>query len=120
LPTPPKPVFQRNQNQSAVGGSDITNPFGLCIEVKRQEALSLNTWWTQCITASREAGGRPIVLYRQNGKKWRALLEANFTYHCGQAHSPLRCEITKDDFDIFIRNWIKHHIMKNGFPNGSI
>ena len=39
--------FQRNQNQSAVGGHDLSNPFGLAIEVKRQETLSINTWWEQ-------------------------------------------------------------------------
>jgi len=104
---PIKPVFQRNQNQSAVGGSDITNPFGLCIEVKRQEQLNLNEWWKQCCIASKEFGGRPIVIFRQNGKrKWRVLLEANLVYHCGQAYTPSRCEITHEDFEHFMRYWM--------------
>jgi hypothetical protein len=41
-------LFQRNQNQSAVGGADLSNNLGLEIEVKRQEALSVNSWWKQC------------------------------------------------------------------------
>lgn len=45
-------LFQRNQNQSAVGGSDLSNPLYLDIEVKRQEDLSVNSWWKQCIEAA--------------------------------------------------------------------
>ena len=44
IPLPDKAIIRRNQNQSAVGGSDLSNTFGLAIEVKRQEALSINTW----------------------------------------------------------------------------
>ena len=106
-PAPDKPVFQRNQNQSAVGGSDITNPFGLCIEVKRQEQLNLNEWWKQCCTASKEFGGRPVVIFRQNGKrKWRILLGANLVYQCGQAYSTVRCEIAHEDFERFAHVWM--------------
>jgi hypothetical protein len=64
-------AFQRNQNQTAVGGSDITNPFRLSIEVKRQEALSLNTWWKQCVTSAESEGALPVLIYRQNHKPWR-------------------------------------------------
>lgn len=108
LPRPSKPVFLRNQNQSAVGGSDITNPLLMCIEVKRQEQLDLNGWWKQCVTASQQFGGRPIVIFRQSGKrKWRILLEGNVLYPCGQAHSPIRCEITHEDFEVFAYNWMR-------------
>ncbi|WYV98904.1 hypothetical protein [Stenotrophomonas phage CM2] len=62
LSLPPKPVIQRNQNQSAVGGSDLTNPFGYAIEVKRQETLAVNTWWKQREVASAEFGGTPVVI----------------------------------------------------------
>lgn len=72
---PTKPVIQRNQNQSAVGGSDLSNPFGLSPEVKRQETLSINTWWKQCIQASLDFGGTPVLLYRQNGKRdWNVIM----------------------------------------------
>src|SRR3546814_5598290 len=37
-------MVQRNQNQSAVGGNDLSNTFGLSIEVKRQEQIAINTW----------------------------------------------------------------------------
>ena len=35
-------TVQRNQMQTAIGGNDLTNCFGMSIEVKRQEALSVN------------------------------------------------------------------------------
>lgn len=65
--------IQRNQNQSAVGGNDLSNTFGLSIEVKRQEQLSINTWWQQCTAAAERNNEHPVLLYRQNGKKWRCV-----------------------------------------------
>lgn len=107
LQPPAKPIFQRNQNQSAVGGSDITNPVGFCIEVKRQEQLNLNAWWQQCSVAAYEFGGEPIVIFRQNGsRKWRVLIKAQLVYHCGQATSPVRAEITHEEFMNYAYNWM--------------
>lgn len=68
--------FQRNQNQSAVGGDDLTNPICLSIEVKRQEQLSVNSWWKQCLASSERFGNVPILLFRQNRKKWRCCMLA--------------------------------------------
>lgn len=79
LKFPPKEVeaagrtVQRNQNQSAVGGNDLTNTFGLSIEVKRQEQLTINTWWAQCLAAANRNNEHPVLLYRQNGKKWQCV-----------------------------------------------
>lgn len=64
-------AFQRNQNQTAVGGSDITNPFRLSIEVKRQETLAINSWWKQCVVSAEREGALPVLIYRQNHKAWR-------------------------------------------------
>lgn len=64
-------MVQRNQNQSAVGGNDLTNTFGLSIEVKRQEALSVGTWWAQCEAAAKRNNELPVLIYRQNRKPWR-------------------------------------------------
>lgn len=78
LPLPPvdKPPVQRNQNQTAVGGADLVGTYGLAIEIKRQEALSINAWWQQCTTQARNNGEVPVLVYRQNGKKWRVVLLA--------------------------------------------
>lgn len=101
-PVPVKPLVQRNQNQSAVGGSDLTNPFSMCIEVKRQEQLSINTWWKQCLTASHEFGGVPILVFKQNREKWRVIL----MMHCNLTNLDYRSEITWDDFLL----WSETHI----------
>lgn len=66
--------FQRNQNQSAVGGSDLSNPFNVEIEVKRQEALSVGSWWKQCVDSAARTNGIPILIFKQNRKKWRVML----------------------------------------------
>ena len=67
-------LFQRNQNQSAVGGDDLTNPLGLSIEVKRQELLSVPCWWKQTLESAARCDGIPILIYRQNRKKWQCMM----------------------------------------------
>lgn len=67
-------LFQRNQLQSAVGGDDLTNPLGLSIEVKRQETLSIPVWWKQTLESASRADGIPILIYRQNRKKWQVMM----------------------------------------------
>lgn len=67
--------FQRNQNQTASSGSDLTNPFRLSIEIKRHETLSINTWWAQCTRSAKAEFGVPVLLYRQSRQPWRAVVE---------------------------------------------
>lgn len=111
LPLPPKPVIQRNQNQSAVGGSDLTNPFGYAIEVKRQEALSLNTWWKQSVTAANEFGGTPVVIYRQNGKRsWNVLLITFLPIWGGTGYVRARSQVDWADFATSFAETVRYHI----------
>lgn len=114
LEPPETPIFQRNQNQTAVGGSDITNPYGLSIEVKRHEQLAVDTWWQQCYEDSVAFGGIPVLLYRQNGKrKWRAVMmvHVSLTCHLDRGESsyrymPVRAELRHEDFERFLYTWI--------------
>ena len=69
--------FQRNQNQTAVGGSDLTNPFGLEIEVKNCKTLSLGAWWQQTESSASRTGGVPILVYKVQYKGWRVRMRAN-------------------------------------------
>lgn len=64
---------QRNQNQTAVGGCDLVGTLHLAIEVKRQEALSLNTWWKQAVTSASNLGDTyvPVLIYRASRQPWR-------------------------------------------------
>lgn len=105
LAFPTVPMFQRNQNQSAVGGSDITNPYGLAIEVKRHETLSVEAWWKQCVNSSREHGGKPVLLYRQNGKRnWHCMMEGWVSDGVNQHR--MRVEISHEDFLVWAHAWI--------------
>jgi hypothetical protein len=67
-------TVQRNQNQSAVGGNDLTNCLGLSIEVKRQETLSVPAWWKQTVAAADRNKEVPVLMYRQNRKAWHVRL----------------------------------------------
>ena len=64
---------QRNQNQTAVGGKDLVNTYGYAIEVKRQEALAINTWWKQCVASAEAHDEIPVLLYKQNRKPWKCV-----------------------------------------------
>ena len=111
-------LFQRNQNQSAVGGSDLSNPLFLEIEVKRQEDLSVGSWWTQCITSAKRTGGIPILIFRQNRKKWRICMLVElplFPENCKKylAMPWVRAEIDLDTFKqwfkMYYTEWVKHN-----------
>lgn len=97
--------FQRNQNQTAVGGADITNPFELSIEVKRQEQLSVGSWWDQCVTSANRTHEIPILIFKQNRKKWRVCMNVELAIAENQYLSFVRAEI---ELDVF-KQWFKYY-----------
>lgn len=116
---PEKDIAQRNQNQSAVGGCDVTNTCFYAVEVKRQETLSINTWWKQCVVSALELGKFPVLMYRQNGKKWKVvmfmnpiLLFSDEKQHHGS--EPPRCEMSIEDFRIIFRAHALEYIKRQG------
>ena len=106
------PDLQRNQNQSAVGGSDITNPYKLSLEVKRQETLSVATWWQQCMRAAQAENATPVLLYRQNGKKWRCVLFAELPIATAPQHAAMRAIVEIDwlTFQIWFEQWVRRRM----------
>jgi hypothetical protein len=110
-------IIQRNQNQSAVGGCDLSNVFGLSIEVKRQEQLALGSWWAQCLAAAERNNELPVLIWRQNHKPWRIR-----TY--GFLHTPAQdggwtsvraiVEIDDKSFKQWFKEWVKAKLM-NGY-----
>lgn len=66
-----KTMVQRNQNQTAVGGCDLTNTFGMAIEVKRQEVLAIPEWWRQTVKSAERNNELPVLMFKQNRKAWR-------------------------------------------------
>src|SRR5690349_15692057 len=66
-----KTMVQRNQNQSAVGGNDLSNTFGMSFEIKRQEQLAIPEWWRQTCKAAEKNNELPVLMFRQNNRPWR-------------------------------------------------
>lgn len=67
---------ERNLEQTRGGGHDLNGFQPLCIEVKRQETLAKRDWWLQVTSAVTKEYSVPIVMYRQNRKKWKFLISA--------------------------------------------
>jgi hypothetical protein len=99
-------AIQRNQNQSAVGGNDLTNTFGLSIEIKRQENLQVPAWWRQTIAAAERNGEVPVLLYRQNNKAWRCrtLMELDCPVGNGKM---VPAEIDFETFQMWFKDWVR-------------
>ena len=109
-------LFQRNQNQSAVGGSDLSNKLHLEIEVKRQEDLAISQWWNQCTKQANRTQGIPILIFRQNRKAWRVMMYSFIPMqpmHVGYRsyHGPIRMEMRiecfKQWFETYYTQWAK-------------
>ena len=83
---------QRNPLQAAIGGGDITNPFGFDIEVKSCAQLSINAWWKQCTASAERSGGTPVLMYKGARKGWRVVMMAEVE------DMPVVAEISKDAF----------------------
>lgn len=98
--------IQRNQNQTAVGGCDLSNCYGLAVEVKRQEALSVGTWWKQCVTSAARNNEMPVLMYRQNRKAWRFRTWAWIPLADGK-HVRAEVEFDLDTFKVWFYAWVK-------------
>lgn len=103
-------AVQRNQNQSAVGGNDLTNTFGMSIEVKRQEQLSINTWWQQTTEAASRNGEHPVLLYRQNGKKWKCVT-MSYIELPNSKWKYIRVEFDWETFQFWFHDWVEQKML---------
>ncbi len=98
-------AVQRNQNQSAVGGNDLTNTFGMSIEVKRQEQLSINTWWKQTCEAAQRNNEHPVLLYRQNNKPWQCVTLGHVELPQGKLLQ-VRIQTDWPSFLVWFEQWV--------------
>lgn len=113
FPLPAKPIIQRNQNQSAVGGSDLTFPVPIALEVKRQEQLSVNTWWRQTEVAAKEFGGTPVLIYKQSRKPWTVVMYVDLPLAGGVHLAGVRATLSWEDF----KTWFEQRLtlaLRNG------
>ena len=60
----------RNLEQVRSGGHDLNGLPHFSIEVKRQENLSINTWWKQACDQAEGINRIPVLAYRQSRKEW--------------------------------------------------
>lgn len=109
LDVPDIDIVQRNQNQSAVGGNDLSNVFGLGIEVKRQEQLSINKWWSQCVAGAARNNELPVLIYRQNRKAWRVVMNTRIPLTNGELVA--RADLDWETFQQWFREWVKQRIL---------
>jgi hypothetical protein len=93
---------QRNQIQTAVGGCDLTNTWGLAIEVKRQEALAINTWWAQACASAKALNWEPVLCYRQNGKKWRVVMSVGLQLPPSPDEAPWKLVRAEMEWELFL------------------
>ncbi len=110
---------QRNQNQTAVGGCDLSNTFGLAIEVKRHEQLSINSWWKQCCEQAKRNDELPVLLFRQSHQKWRVitqgmlpLMDETDWHHI----VPVRVEVSWESFLAWFEIWVQRKISEGNLP----
>jgi hypothetical protein len=114
---------QRNQNQSAVGGCDLSNVFGLAIEVKRQEQLSVNSWWTQCVASAARNREFPVLVYRQNRQSWSVIMYGSLALPLVN-DNPIsmprsmsaRVEVSWEDFLLWFTGWVRHKLLNGEYP----
>lgn len=65
----------RNLDQVWQGGADTLDIPNWAIEVKRQEALSIASWWAQAQRQAERTGRKPALFYRQSRKPWRVVMD---------------------------------------------
>lgn len=68
-------LIRRRLGQERDEGHDLIGCEPFAVEVKRQETLAIPAWWRQAKKSAHEAGMRPALAYRQNGKPWRVMVE---------------------------------------------
>lgn len=109
-------AVQRNSLQSAVGGADMTECFGLSVEVKRQETLNVNTWWKQTCASAARNNDMPVLIYRQNKQKWSAVVYGSLNLPGGRTLDGVRCTISEEDLQGWIYRWIENWIDQGNMP----
>jgi len=93
------PKMERNLEQTRGGGYDLIGIDWLALEVKRQEQLSINSWWGQTLRQAR-SNQMPVLIYRQNRKKWRVMMFGGLKVQNGK-WLKVTVDITIEEFQKF-------------------
>lgn len=101
--TNPHVQVMRNYSQSALGGNDIVNAWGLSIEVKRQQVVSVDRWWRQSVKAAEPLGLIPVLMYRRNSERWHVVMNVHLP---GNSEEVVRAEILPGDFLVWFEQLV--------------
>lgn len=109
ISVPKLPFFHRNRNQAGYAGADINNPFGLQIECKNCAKIETEKWWQQVMTAARQYGGIPVVVWKVQGtRRIQAMLPG--TLYAGRTRNgkPVWQPVIIDETTLL--EWVAHRI----------
>ena len=96
-------IVTRNLSQTRGGGADALDVPGWAIECKRQEALSIASWWSQATRQAEATGRKPALFYRQSRKPWRAVLDLHHIAPGVFTAPGSLCELALSDACLVIR-----------------
>lgn len=105
---------KRNTLQSDRGGADLVGIPLLSIEIKRQETITINPWWTQTVAQANKNKAMPVLIYRQSRKPWRVVTYSVLCQPGYEARTWVRSEM---DLTNFI-DWYKD--LYRDFLRGSV
>lgn len=89
----------RNLMQTREGGHDL-NGLPVALEVKRQETLKLNEWWSQAEEQGIRANKMPALAYRKSRHPW--MFRVPISFFRGKIVSHTRNSYTADiDLETF-------------------
>lgn len=109
IPVPKLPFFHRNRNQAGYAGADINNPFGLQIECKNCQKIETEKWWQQVITAARQYGGIPVVVWKVQGtRRIQAMLPGTLYGGVMRNEKPVWSPVIIDETTLL--EWVAHRI----------
>ena len=106
---PKLPFFHRNRNQAGYAGADINNPFGLQIECKNCAKIETEKWWQQVMTAARQYGGIPVVVWKVQGtRRIQAMLPGTLYGGPMRGERPMWSPVIIDETTLL--EWVAHRI----------
>lgn len=109
IPVPKLPFFHRNRNQAGYAGADINNPFGLQIECKNCAKIESEKWWKQVMTAVRQYGGIPVVVWKVQGtRRIQAMLPGTLYGGSMRGEKPVWSPVIIDETTLL--EWVAHRI----------
>ena len=105
------PALERNLMQSMKGGYDLVGLEWLALEIKHQEVLKVDDWWSQAVHQAGESR-IPVLMYKQNRVKWRVKLLGLIP--AGEKRIKCPCDIDLATFLLWLEYRIRSELTQEG------